>query len=146
VKHRIFSLLATALVALTMAVAAPGVAQAGTSGVEAVAADPTPEEQDALRSVAAAIWTQQLADGWNMNNDVADVLSTATDSILQCSAAFSLVPKPPGFVPGLAYLVQYARNLVDYFRAVQGNRTYRVCVVNAARNYRTAIELASAGI
>ncbi|GHE64394.1 hypothetical protein GCM10018785_36570 [Streptomyces longispororuber] len=104
-----------------------------------------PEEQDRLRQIAAAIWPDQAA-GWDMNTDVADVLSQATGEILRCSEAFALVPRPPGFVPGLSYLRSYWKQLRDYFLAVKENRTYRVCVVNAARNYRTAMELASMGV
>lgn len=111
-----------------------------------VTSDPTPEEQQRLREVAGAIWTPQLAAGWNMNAEVAGVLSTATGEILRCSEAFSLVPRPPGFVPGLGYLVNYWKNLRDYFLAVKDNRTYRACVVTTAVNYRSAIEMASMGI
>ncbi|PRY45162.1 hypothetical protein [Umezawaea tangerina] len=110
------------------------------------ASDPTAEEQEALRQVAGAIWTPDLAAGWNMNTDVADVLSTATGEILRCSEAFALVPRPPGFLPGIVYLVTYALRLRDYFLVVRDSRTYRACVVTAAANYRTAIELASMGI
>ncbi|MFC9028354.1 hypothetical protein ACOZFM_06965 [Streptomyces arboris] len=109
-------------------------------------ADPTPEEQEQLREIAGAIWTPQLAAGWNMNAEVADVLSQATERILQCSEAFALVPRPPGFVPGLGYLVQYWKNLRDYFLVVKDNRTYRACVVSTAAYYRSIIEMASAGI
>ncbi|MFD8236206.1 hypothetical protein ACFV20_30540 [Streptomyces sp. NPDC059696] len=108
--------------------------------------DPTPEEQEKLREVAGAIWSPTLAAGWNMNADVADVLSTATGEILRCSQAFALVPRPPGFVPGLGYLVNYWKNLRDYFLAVKDNRTYRACVVTAAANYRSPIEMASMGV
>jgi len=121
-------------------------ASATTPSPVVVASDPTPEEQDSLRLVAGVIWTPELAAGWNMNSDVADVISTATGEILRCSERFALVPRPPGFIPGLLYLVLYARNLYDYFLVVRDNRTYRACVVTAAANYRTAIELASMGI
>ncbi|MEV0239974.1 hypothetical protein AB0I06_08620 [Streptomyces sp. NPDC050674] len=108
--------------------------------------DPTAEEQEKLRAVAGAIWNPELAAGWNMNAEVADILSTATGEILQCSQAFALVPRPPGFVPGLGYLVSYWQNLRDYFRAVHSNRTYRACAVTAAASYRSPIEIASMGI
>ncbi|CAL9662546.1 MULTISPECIES: hypothetical protein [Streptomyces] len=111
-----------------------------------VLSDPTPEEQEKLREVAGAIWNPELAAGWNMNADVAAVLSTATGEILRCSERFALVPRPPGFVPGLGYLVSYWKNLRDYFLAVKDNRTYRACVVTAAANYRSPIEMASMGI
>ncbi|MGX2998805.1 hypothetical protein JNUCC64_31815 [Streptomyces sp. JNUCC 64] len=140
----------------TLAVGALGsAAQAADSRTAATAvtrvgavqqSDPTPEEQQRLREIAGAIWTPELAAGWNMNAEVANVLSEATDRILRCSAAFALVPRPPGFVPGLGYLVQYWKNLRDYFLVVKTNRTYRACVVSTAAYYRSIIEMASAGI
>lgn len=144
---------AVAAVVIALSAAGPGVAAAGgppaaAQGFVAAGAlsDPTPEEQEQLREVAGAIWSPQLAAGWNMNAAVADVLSTATGEILRCSEAFSLVPRPPGFVPGIGYLVNYWKNLRDYFLVVKDNRTYRACVVTAAANYRSAIEMASLGI
>ncbi|SMF74044.1 hypothetical protein [Streptomyces sp. Amel2xC10] len=135
------------------AVSAMGAAQAAEArqaaapvSVLTIQSDPTPEEQAQLREVAAAIWNPELAAGWNMNTDVAAVLSDATGEILRCSQAFALVPKPPGFVPGIGYLVSYAQQLKNYFLAVRDNRTYRACVVTAAANYRSAVELASMGI
>ncbi|MEU9992813.1 hypothetical protein AB0E10_39720 [Streptomyces sp. NPDC048045] len=151
------TVLATALTVATtliaVAVAGPCAAAAGgppTASAARVTAgvltDPTPEEQEHLREVAGAIWTPELAAGWNMNADVADVLSTATGEILKCSEAFALVPRPPGFLPGIGYLVGYWKNLRDYFLVVKDNRTYRACVVTAAANYRSAVEMASMGI
>jgi hypothetical protein len=140
---RLLVVIATVLGVVGMA-AAPSSAAIGSA--VAVASDPTPEEQESLRQVAGAIWNPDLAAGWNMNSDVADVLSTATGEILRCSEAFALVPRPPGFVPGLLYLVTYALRLRDYFLVVKDNRTYRACVNAAAVNYRTPIELASMGI
>ncbi|WP_412075037.1 hypothetical protein ACLF6K_02865 [Streptomyces xanthophaeus] len=124
---------------------APGGRPAAVSA-EALPADPTPEEQERLREIAASIWTPQLAAGWNMNAEVADVLSEVTGGILKCSEAFALVPRPPGFVPGLSYLRQYWKQIRDYFLVVKENRTYRACVVSAAAHYRSIIEMASAGI
>ncbi|MEU7168587.1 hypothetical protein AB0A70_28740 [Streptomyces morookaense] len=151
-RQRLLSATATALACVVLTAGGTGAAQAATAAPAHTAAsavapadDPTPDEQAQLRVVAAAIWNQQLADGWNMNNDVADVLSQATGAILKCSEAFALVPKPPGFIPGLSYLAKYALQLRNYFQAVQGNRTYRTCVVAASADYRTAIELASMG-
>ncbi|MEU3254874.1 hypothetical protein [Streptomyces sp. NPDC006997] len=144
---------AVTAVVIALSAAGPGVAAAsappdaaGTFVTAGALSDPTPEEQEQLREIAGAIWSPELAAGWNMNSEVADVLSTATGEILRCSEAFSLVPRPPGFVPGLGYLVSYWKNLRDYFLAVKDNRSYRVCVVSVAANYRTAIEMASMGI
>ncbi|MEU9088122.1 hypothetical protein [Streptomyces sp. NPDC048357] len=126
--------------------AAGAAAHPVTAAVPVIASDPTPEEQERLREIAASIWTPELAAGWNMNAEVADVLSEVTGGILKCSEAFALVPRPPGFVPGLGYLRQYWKQIRDYFLVVRDNRTYRACVVSAAAHYRSIIEMASAGI
>ncbi|MFE0730282.1 hypothetical protein ACFW2X_18930 [Streptomyces antibioticus] len=147
------ALVVSAALGTAGAVSAMGAAQAAEArqaaapvSVLTIQSDPTPEEQAQLREVAAAIWNPELAAGWNMNTDVAAVLSDATGEILRCSQAFALVPKPPGFVPGIGYLVSYAQQLKNYFLAVRDNRTYRACVVTAAANYRSAVEMASMGI
>ncbi|MFE6834298.1 hypothetical protein ACFVFI_05565 [Streptomyces sp. NPDC057705] len=126
--------------------AAGAAAHPVTAVAPAVAGDPTPEEQERLREIAGSVWTPEPAAGWNMNADVADVLSEVTGGILKCSEAFALVPRPPGFVPGLAYLRQYWKQIRDYFLVVRENRTYRACVVSAAAHYRSIIEMASAGV
>ncbi|MER7048555.1 hypothetical protein [Streptomyces jumonjinensis] len=131
---------------LSTAQAAEPRAAAPSPAAVSLLSDPTPEEQERLREIAGAIWTPQLAAGWNMNAEVADVLSQATERILACSEAFALVPRPPAFIPGLGYLVQYWKNLRDYYLVVKENRTYRACVVSTAAYYRSIIEMASAGI
>ncbi|MEU9337247.1 hypothetical protein AB0D49_29485 [Streptomyces sp. NPDC048290] len=151
-RHALVSSVALAVSGALLTVGAVGQAQATPSGDRAPAAamgllsEPTPEEQEKLREIAASIWTPELAAGWNMNAEVADVLSQATDRIIQCSAAYALVPKPPGFRPGLGYLVSYWKNIRDYFLAVRGDRQYKACVVSTAAYYRSIIEMASQGI
>ncbi|MER6252111.1 hypothetical protein ABT224_12180 [Streptomyces sp. NPDC001584] len=153
---RSLRLSAVALIAAgaLLGVGAAGPAQAAgavgghlvTASAPVAPSDPTPEEQERLREIAGSIWTPQLAAGWTMNADVADVLSEVTGGILKCSEAFALVPRPPGFVPGLGYLRQYWKQIRDYFLVVRENRTYRACVVSAAAHYRSIIEMASAGV
>jgi hypothetical protein len=130
-----------------------GTAQAHSAGADRTPAhtamrqsDPTPEEQAHLREVAGSIWTPQLAAGWNMNAEVEAILSQATGEILECSKAFALVPRPPAFFPGPGYLRSYWKQVKEYFLVVRENRSYRACVVTAAANYRSAIEMASMGI
>ncbi|MFF9496861.1 hypothetical protein [Streptomyces flaveolus] len=139
-------LVATAVVGPATAAAGGAATGAPVTAQVTAMSDPTSEEQEQLRAIAGAIWTPELAAGWNMNAEVANVLSTATGEILKCSEAFALVPRPAGFVPGLGYLVNYWKNLRDYFLAVKSDRTYRACVVTAAANYRSPIEMASMGI
>ncbi|HDS1126594.1 MAG: hypothetical protein KH046_14855 [Stenotrophomonas maltophilia] len=96
-----------------------------------------------MRSVAAAIWSAELASGWNMNTEVGHVLGEATKHIMDCSAAFSLVPKPVGWVPGWSYVAQMSVQIVAYVTGVSGHRVYRSCVITAASRQRSFIELAS---
>ncbi len=155
-KSRLYRITASALTVLaftgaTMLGAVGSATAAGSTTTPAVTGfrvsdDPSPSDQDSLRQIAAAIWNQSLADGWDMNSDVADVLSQATQAILTCSTAFSLVPKPPGWQPGLWYLVTYVKNIVYYFQAVNGSRTYQACISGTALNFRSAIEIASTGV
>ncbi len=104
-----------------------------------------PEEQAALRSVAAAIWSAEMASRWNMNTEVGRVLGETTKYILDCSAAFSLVPKPVGWVPGWAYVVSTSVQIVAYVTGASAHRVYRTCVIGTASRQRSSIELASGG-
>ncbi|MFJ1531002.1 hypothetical protein ACIOFV_21680 [Streptomyces mirabilis] len=87
----------------TAASAAAGSSPAATprAAVHAFGQSDFSPEEAHLREVAASIWNADLAASWNMNPDVADVLSQATGEILRCSEAFALVPRPPGFLPGI---------------------------------------------
>ena len=104
------------------------------------------EDQTCLRTVVASIWDAGLVNRWNMNEAVGDVTSTAVKAILDCSEAFSLVPEPPDFLPGWQYVVDTFTEIAAYILGVSESQTYRACVVTAALNYRTAMELASIGV
>jgi len=107
---------------------------------------PGATDQEELRKVATSIWGAGLASGWDMNAEVGEILGTVTQEITQCSAAFSLVPKPVGWVPGWGYVAKSAYAIVAYITGVSKDRVYKVCVSSAALNWRSAVELASAGI
>lgn len=107
---------------------------------------PNAAEQEELRKVAASIWNQSLANGWDMNADVGNILSTVTKEIMDCSAAFSLVPRPVGFVPGWLYVASTSFQIVAYITGVSDSQVYRTCVVSASLTWRSQIEFASAGI
>lgn len=121
-----------------------GVAQPVARSGDAVKAEPTVPQQEELRQVAAIIWTQSLADGWNMYGSVGDLLSQATQSIITCAARLTSVPPPANFQPGWPYLASNRAAVVQYIGTIKQHRTYKTCVSSAASNYRTAVELASA--
>lgn len=104
--------------------------------------------QQMTRKSAESIWGASVTNRWDMNNQLAGVVGQAVNQIRTCSANFSLVPKPPayGSVPGLLYFAQYGAQVIRYNTGLQGNSAYRACIVKAAANYRSAAEMASAGI
>lgn len=107
---------------------------------------PSAEDQAAMRTVAAVIWSPALAERWNMNADVGHVLGDTTQQIMECSKAFSLVPRPVGWVPGWSYVARTAVQIVTYVSGVSGSRVYRSCVIAAANRQRSLIEAASVGV
>lgn len=106
---------------------------------------PSPVDQDALRKVAVSIWGN-AAEAWEMNAAVGDVLVIVTDEVMQCSAAIGLVPKPTGNVPSWSYVSKNALQIVNHVTGISRDRRYRICVVSAARNWRSAVHLASMGL
>ena len=57
-----------------------------------------------------------------MNAEVGDILGTVTNEIMECSAAFSLVPKPVGWVPGWSYVAKSSLSIVTYVTGVSNDR------------------------
>lgn len=113
----------------------------------AIAANyPTPEDQEQMRKVASAIWGDALAAGWDMNAEVGDILGALTKEIMECSNAFDLVPRPVGWIPGWGYVAKTAVQITAYLIGVKKDRVYKTCVFVAALNWRSRIEMASAGI
>ena len=108
--------------------------------------EPNDLQQDALRKIAEAIWGASIADGWNYNAAVGDLLSAATAAIAKCSRAFSLVPRPAGFMPGWLYLAENFLPWVDYILGVHQDRVYKTCVSAVALDFRSAVEIASLGL
>lgn len=117
-----------------------------TRSITTYSAESTAQQQTRLS--AESIWGASITNNWSMNNDVAIVTGQAVNAIRTCSANFSLVPKPAayGSVPGLLYFAQYGYQVVKYNTAVSKNSSYKACIVTAARNFRSAAEMASLGI
>lgn len=110
------------------------------------AANLTVDQQKKLRNVSSQIWGTSATAPWDMNPELGDVVSSATAEILTCSRAFSLVPKPVGFMPGWLYIVSQSEFIIKYFTGLKSSKQYMVCINAAAVNYRTAAEMASAGL
>ncbi|HEX7816836.1 hypothetical protein [Dyella sp.] len=106
----------------------------------------TPEDKIELKKVAMSIWPGEVSKNWEMNEAAGDILGTVTKHIMDCSSAFSLVPKPVGWVPGWLYVAKTSAAIVAYVAGVSKNRVYSICVTTAASKWRTDIELAAIGI
>lgn len=105
---------------------------------------PSPVDQEALRKVVVSIWGNAAAT-WEMNAAVGDVLVVVTEEIMQCSAAIGLVPKPTGNMPSWSYVAKNALQIVNHVTGISRDRRYRICVISAARDWRSAVQLASMG-
>lgn len=108
----------------------------------------TPQEREDMRTLAAGIWNQSIADSLDMNDEVIEVISKAAGEALQCSIAFALVPMPMGFPPPklTLWLLLNLGSILLRLNGVRQHQTFKACIVTAAANWRTPLELASQGI
>ncbi|AAO28389.1 hypothetical protein D1605_002815 [Xylella fastidiosa subsp. fastidiosa] len=115
--------------------------------------EPSPEEQDKLRQLAATIWQPWIVNYWDMNATVGNILATVTGEILKCSIAYSFVPQQilnpflkPLWKDRWKLVVQYFAQIIWENYKISQNQRYQSCIYVAAANWRSPIEMASAGI
>ncbi|WP_233337698.1 hypothetical protein ACN3VN_08245 [Xylella fastidiosa] len=116
--------------------------------------EPSPEEQDKLRQVAASIWQPWIVNYWDMNAAVGNILATVTGEILKCSKQYVKIAvlyellnpvKKPKNPWKLVY--KYYKELIrENDKISQQNQRYQTCIYAAAVNWRSPVEMASAGI
>jgi len=117
----------------------------------------TQVEKDNLRNICAAVWSKSLANGWDMNEDVAKVVNKAVGEILVCSRRLGIIETVAraqeivtgflsSFIGGFLYLVRHAPELLIYIDSMHAHLPHQACVNVAAASYRTAVEMASQGI
>ncbi|ALR07784.1 hypothetical protein XFHB_09395 [Xylella fastidiosa] len=117
--------------------------------------EPSPQEQEKLRQVAASIWHPWIVNYWDMNAAVGNILATVTGEILKCSRAYGLIIRtyelisdlnPLNPFPGKINIIEYFYDVIKDMQAISRNKNYKVCINVAAVNWRSPIEMASAGI
>ncbi|ALR03057.1 hypothetical protein ADT28_03515 [Xylella fastidiosa] len=115
--------------------------------------EPSPQEQETLRQVAASIWHPWIVNYWDMNAAVGNILATVTGEILKCSIAYSFVPQQilnPFTKPQLQHawklVRKYFNQIIRENYKISQNQRYQSCIYVAAANWRSPIEMASAGI
>lgn len=115
--------------------------------------EPSPEEQEKLRQVAASIWQPWIVNYWDMNAAVGNILATVTGEILKCSIAYSFVPQQilnpftkPQLKDAWRLVKAYFKQIIHENYKISQNQRYQSCIYVAAANWRSPIEMASAGI
>ncbi|AAF84057.1 hypothetical protein XFUD_05285 [Xylella fastidiosa] len=115
--------------------------------------EPSPQEQETLRQVAASIWQPWIVNYWDMNAAVGNILATVTGEILKCSIAYSFVPQQilnpftkPQLKDAWRLVKAYFKQIIHENYKISQNQRYQSCIYVAAANWRSPIEMASAGI
>ena len=78
----------------------------------------------------------------NINENVIEEVEKLLAEAMKCSKAMDFVPRPG--IPSLSYIRNQLAAIV--LRVIRNDKIYDICKVNAANNFRSAIEIASLGI
>ncbi|MDR2165360.1 MAG: hypothetical protein LBO79_07040 [Zoogloeaceae bacterium] len=114
----------------------------------------TNEQKAQYVAAIAAIWPNMPNNSINnISGEVVDLMGQVLNSIRDCSqafvaidATFSLFYDSGSWGDILANALINGINVGDWIAALRGNMQYNVCVVTAAANWRSAIELALMGL
>ncbi|AIC11060.1 hypothetical protein [Xylella fastidiosa] len=117
---------------------------------------PYRSDKDQLRQVAASIWDPSIVNYWNMNTAVGNILATVTVEILKCSEQYAKVPLlnnllnpvlKPRWEDRWKLVAQYFKQIIfENYKISQQEKRYQTCIYATAVNWRSPIEMASAGI
>ncbi|EWS78670.1 hypothetical protein [Xylella taiwanensis] len=119
----------------------------------AMSNEPSPQDQYKLRQVATSIWHPWIVSNWEMNAAVGDILATVTGEILKCSKPYVVVQAIYGLLfpynkPEITWRVlnTFFKDIKNTMLEISQNQRYKSCIDTAAVNWRSPIEMASAGI
>jgi hypothetical protein len=100
----------------------------------------TPQEQDHVRDVLKFFYPDNLPPFQIITPDLADLAAEMLKEALEGSKAMDLVPRPPGFMPGVGWLVSQAVQM--FWRTHGRTRIYESVRRAVALEHRTDFELA----
>ncbi|MDR1062568.1 MAG: hypothetical protein LBL48_01290 [Azoarcus sp.] len=115
----------------------------------------TAEQKAQYVAAITAIWEGSVSNNQasNITDEVADIMDTVLDAIKECSQAFAVVNITFSLFYGagswkdiLVNALANGTSVGNWIAALRGNMQYRACVVTAAANWRSAIEMALMGI
>ncbi|HHW4679040.1 MAG TPA: hypothetical protein ACQGQH_06220 [Xylella sp.] len=122
-------------------------------GPRTMSNEPSPQEQDKLRQVATSIWHPWIVSNWEMKAAVGNILATVTREIFKCSiritviqAIYETVIPPNARAIDWIVVANFFNTLKNAIVEISQNRRYASCINSAAVNWRSPIEMASAGI
>ncbi|MDR2164062.1 MAG: hypothetical protein LBO79_00135 [Zoogloeaceae bacterium] len=118
----------------------------------------TNDEKAQYVAAIAAVWPVDMPNN-NVNNisdEVAGIMDQVLQAIKECSQAFAGVNivfavfygvfPPSSWASVLVNALQSGTSVTAWIEALRGNAAYNACVVTAAANWRSAIELALIGL
>lgn len=111
----------------------------------------TIEQQNDLKKTVAAIWNQSIADSLDYNDEVAGVVLNAVKAISDCSESIKkLLIDATSEVAALyltiPWLLEASRDIALELVNSKITGSHRACINVAAANWRSPLEMASAGI
>jgi hypothetical protein len=114
----------------------------------------TNEQKAQYVAAIAAIWPNISNNSiGNISDEVVEIMDQVLSAIRQCSQAFAVIEAVFSVFYGagswrdiLVNALASGTSVGNWIAALRGNVQYRACVVTAAANWRSAIELALMGL
>ena len=104
----------------------------------------TDSEKHDLKIVLAALFGCHNVDSWRIDIKTLELLTEMISASKECSKLIDLVPRPVGWVPGVAYVRRQLRNLAR--RAVSNSGLYQICINSSAFRFRRRFDLLGQGL
>ena len=106
--------------------------------------DLTEAEKEDLRKILVALFGQFNVENWGINYQTLEQLTEMISTTKACSRLIDLVPRPAGWMPGVAYIRRELRNIAR--RMVSNKGEYQMCINAAYLRYRRQFDLLGQGI
>ena len=102
----------------------------------------TTEEQQHVRDVLVFFYPDSPPQG--ITDELGELAAKMLYEALKASKALDFIPQPPGFKPGLFWLISSAVRIA--WKQVGKQKIYEMARVTVARNFKSAYEIAKAGV
>ncbi|KFJ42403.1 hypothetical protein IBE48_08225 [Francisella philomiragia] len=103
----------------------------------------TNNEKDEIRKLLIMIFGDQ-AKKWEINNQVAELITKAFNESVKCSKRIDASPRPFGFIPSGVSVASQAVSIAN--RIINNKEQYKMCIDYVALNYKRVVYMAANGI